>query len=491
MNMRDANPRKYVASTGQPIDLTARLAKHALATRYEDLPLDVVEAARDRLVDTLSCTLGGAMAPGNSAMLELLRSWGGTPQATVLAHGDRLPLHNAALMNAMMCRSFDFEVTGPEADGINAGRMVGHVCATTEPLALAVAEHTHASGRELLTAVVIGGDIAARMAVAHEFDFDRNFEVCGTANAIGATALAARLMGLNEAQLVNALGIVLHLMGGSFQSLWDGVDSFKLPGAMAASNAVLAVEMARRGFGGVHDALESPQGYFAMFGNKPEPERAIADLGQLYYAKGMHKLHPSCYGNHNPIEAALEIVQQHRFAVEEIESVVLDVPPNRVRHFLNQPMDAEDGHVRALFSIPFAIANVLLRREVQIAHYTAPLMHDAQLIALTRKVKLEPNLPLGLNQASRLTVTLKDGRCFTSARQVPLGWLKNPVQPEQVRAKFWRNVAHAQHTLAAQGRSLDRGRVQQALAQLEQLETLGDVSPLPALLVAPMSATKG
>jgi aconitate decarboxylase len=240
----------------------------------------------------------------------------------------------------------------------------------------------------------------------------------------------------------------------------------------------------------VHDALESPQGYFAMYGNKPEPERAVADLGRLYYAKGMHKLHPSCYGNHNPIEAALEIVQQHHFAAAEIESVVLDVPPNRVHHFLNQAMDAADGQARALFSIPFAIANVLMRREVQIAHYTAPLMHDPQLLALTRKVRLEPNLPLGRNQASRLTVKLKDGRSFTTARQVPLGWLENPVQPEQVRAKFWRNVEHAQHTLGAAGRRLDRSRIQQALAQLEQLESLDDVSPLPALLVAPLSETR-
>ena len=473
-----------VAQESARLGLVERLAEHALNTRFEDLSADVVEAARARLIDTLGCTLGGAMAPGNGAMLDLVRSWGGTAQATVLAHGDRVPLQHAALLNSMMCRSFDFEATGPEAEGINGGRMVGHVCATTEPLALAVAEHRQASGRELLTSVVIGGDIAARIAVAHEFDFDRNFEVCGTANAIGATALTARLMGLTAPELVNAFGIVLHLLGGSFQSLWDGVDSFKLPGATAASHAVLAVEMARRGFGGVRDALESPQGYFALFGNKPEPARVLADLGRLYYAKGMHKLHPSCYGNHNPIDTALEIVGQHAFGADEIDSVVLDVPPNRVRHFLNQPMRAEDGQVRALFSIPFAIANVLLRRCVRMEHYTAPLMHEPALLALTHQVRLEPTLPLGRNQASRLTVRLRDGRSFSAARQVPVGWAENPVGPDAVREKYWRNLDYAAHTLRQIGRKLDPARAASALEQLESLEALSDVSGLPALLVA-------
>ena len=141
---------------------------------------------------------------------------------------------NAAMMNSIMTRSFDFEVTGPEPEGANAGKMVGHVASTTEPAALSIAEYTGATGKEMIAAVVLGGDLAARIAVANDFSFDTSFEVCGTANAFGAAAIAGRLMHLDHAQMVNAFGILLNLLAGSFQGIWDGVHSFKLPGAMSA-----------------------------------------------------------------------------------------------------------------------------------------------------------------------------------------------------------------------------------------------------------------
>lgn len=451
------------------------IVDHALNTRFEDFPSDVVEAARLRLIDTLSCVVGGVHAGGNQAMLGLIRQWGGAAQATVLNHGDRVPLQHAALMNSLMARSFDFEVCGPEPEGVNVGKMVGHVCSTTEPTAMAVAEFTRASGQELLAAVILGGDIGARVAVADVFDFDKNFEVCGTANAMGATALVGRLLGASHQQLVDAYGILLHLMAGSYQSLWDGVDTFKLPGAMAASNAVVAVQMAMAGFRGVKDPLTSPLGYFAMYGNQSDPQRAFDGLGQVFYAKGMHKLHPSCYGNHNPIECALEIVQNHRFEPDDIESVELDVPPNRVKHFLNQPMGLEEAQPRSLFSIPYAIANVLVRRSVDIDHYTEPLIRDPRVVALSHRVQLVPRLPLGNNQASRLTVTLKDGRVLAQYRDAPRGWLVNPVTPAEVREKFWRNLAYSKQISREQG--------QQALDLLDRLEAVTDVSCLVPCLV--------
>lgn len=453
-----------------------QLADHVLSTRFEQFSDETIEAARLRLIDTMSCAVGGAFQSGNAAMLELVRSWGGTGQATILAHGDRVPLHNAAMMNSLQCRSFDFEVTGPEAEGINAGKMVGHVPSTTEPTAWSVAEFTRASGRELLTAVVIGGDIGARMAVAGDFDFRRLFEVCGTANAFGATALVGRLMGANHEQLVNAFGIVLNLMSGSFQSLWDGVDSFKLPGAMAASNSVLAVQLAMRGFKGIKDPLESPQGYLAQFVINPKTENLMADLGKVFYVKGMHKVHPSCYGNHNPIEEALELLQKHPFTIDDVEHVQLEVPPHRLGIFLNTPVNADDAQAKLLFSVPYALANVLTRREVRIEHYTTDNLQNKDILAWTHRIKMVPADDLTHGQESRLRIRLKNGQVLTATRKVPRGWLENPVGADEVRNKFWRNIEF--------GACVPTERATEALAMLDRLEALDDVSPLPALLTA-------
>jgi 2-methylcitrate dehydratase PrpD len=209
-----------------------------------------------------------------------------------------------------------------------------------------------------------------------------------------------------------------------------------------------------RGFKGVKDPLESRQGYFALYGNKPCPENAVADLGRVYYVQGMHKMHPSCYGNHNPIESALELVRSHDFDAADVEQISLQVPPHRVDMFLNQPVNADDSQPRLLFSIPYAIANVLLRKEVRIEHYTEENLRVPELLALTRKVRLVPNEQLTRNQQSRLG---------------------NLVGPDQVREKFWRNIDFSA--------TVSRDKAAKALSMLDRLEDLDDISPMALNLV--------
>ncbi|SOE97256.1 2-methylcitrate dehydratase PrpD [Burkholderia sp. D7] len=449
--------------------LIHQLARHIINTSYENLSADVVESAKLRLIDALSCSVGGHVAPSNDAFMNVFRSWGGAPQATVLGYGDKLPLPQAALMNCLSGRSFDFEVCGPSPEGVNEGKMVGHVCSTTDPTALSIGEFLGVSGKELIVAVVLGGDIGARIAVSEEFNFDQCFEVCGTANAFGALAVAARLMKLDEAQIVNAYGLLLHMVSGSYQSLWDGVDSFKLPGALAAYNAILSVQLSQAGFSGVKDALTSPLGYYHLFAYNPAPENLVAELGKIFYVKGMHKLHPSCYGNHNPIECALEIVGAHDFSSEDVELITLDVPPHRVKHFLNQSMNREDAQARSLFSIPFAIANAVVNKRVELEHYDSAQVYNPAVLALTERVKLQPAADLVKSQLSRLTVYLKDGRVFKAERnQLPLGWAENPISKAQVIDKYWRNIGFS--------RNVARDNAQRALDALNSLETLENVA---------------
>lgn len=454
--------------------LIQQLARHIIDTTYDDLSSELIEAAKLRLIDALSCSVAGHRAPSNDAFLNLYRSWGGAPQATLLGYGDKLPLPQAALINCLTGRSFDFEVCGPAPEGVNKGKMVGHVCSTTDPTALAVGEFLGSSGEELILAVVLGGDIGARLAVSEEFNFDKCFEVCGTANAFGAVAVVAKLMKLDEAQIVNAYGILLNMMSGSYQSLWDGADSFKLPGALAAYNAVTAVQLSVAGFGGVKDALQSRQGYYNLYSVNAYPECLVADLGKTFYAHGMHKLHPSCYGNHNPIECALDIVRAHNFVAEDIEQITMDVPPHRLVHFLNQTMTADDTHARSLFSIPYAVANVMLNKSVEIEHYTHEHAYNPVVMALTEKVKMLPATDL-TNHLTRLAVHLKDGRVFRAERnQLPLGWIENPVGKAQVIEKYWRNVHFAQ--------SLALGKAEQALQALLNLEQVENVACIAEIL---------
>ena len=457
-----------------------RIVGHVLDTRFEAFDENHVLAAEKRLIDAAGCALSGVDVEGNSAMVDLLRSWAGAEEVGVLGRSDRMPLAHAAMLTSLQTRSFDFEVTGPEPEGVNEGKMVGHVSSTTEPVALAVGEYVKASGRELLAAVILGGDVAARVSVANRFDFDKNFEVCGTSNAFGAVAVAGRLMGLDHDQLKNAYGILLNLMAGSFQGIWDGVHTFKLPGAMAAFNGILACQLSQRGFGGVRDALESRLGYFTMYTQESSPASMVADLGETFYVHGQHKLHPSCYGNHNPIECVLQLRADHDFEASQVLKVELDVPPNRLDHFLNQVPTAQDEQPKSLFTIPYGVANAVVRGRPELHHYVAPAIHDPEVLDLAGRVTLLPNLPAGNNQAGRMRIFLGDGTVLETERSAPVGWLRSPVPMDAIIDKFWRNVRF--------GATVPEVSAARALEDLQKLEDVVDVTSIVSALTAPANS---
>ena len=405
------------------VSIIDQLVSHVLDTPFEAFSEDDILAAKKRLIDALGCTVSGAGVSGNDAMLNLVRTLGSAPQASIVGSDEKLALPYAAMINSLQCRTFDFEVCGPEPEGSNAGKMVGHVGSTTEPTALSVGEFTHSSGRDLLAAVILGGDVAARISVANTFNFNADFEVCGTSNAFGATVVAARMLGLDHDQLRNAFGILLNLMAGSYQSIWDGVPSFKLPGAMAAFNGIFSCQLSVAGFAGVNDALESRLGYLHLYANDPQPAAMVADLGDTFYVRGQHKMHPSCYGNHNAIDCALTLKDEHRFDGDEVESVFVDVLPNRIDHFLNQVPTADDHQPKFLFSIPYSVANVLYRGRPELEHFSEPGIRDPRVWISPNGLNLRPHLPAGKTHACRVVVLLKDGRQFEYFRENPVGWI--------------------------------------------------------------------
>ncbi len=69
--------------------VTERLARFTLDLRLEDLPTQVIDAARLRILDTLAVTLAGSLEPCARIALEMAREVGGRPVATLTAFGDR------------------------------------------------------------------------------------------------------------------------------------------------------------------------------------------------------------------------------------------------------------------------------------------------------------------------------------------------------------------------------------------------------------------
>ncbi|MFC1870605.1 MmgE/PrpD family protein [Chloroflexota bacterium] len=455
------------------------LAGNVLETGFEAFSAENVAEAKNRIIDVVGCAIGGANASGNSILIDLVTGWGGKKEATILVHGHRVPAHNAAMVNSIMCRSYDYEVTGPQPEGEAEHSKTGHICGTTEHAALTVAEMKGSNGKELIAAVILGGDMAARVASAEDFDYDRSFNLSGTVNAFGAAAIAGRLWGLNQKQMLSAFGILLHEIAGSYQGHWDGDHTFKLSQGLSARNAIVAVELASKGFIGNKDALLSRRGYFAQYCKTYHPELLTKELGQVFYTRGKHKAYPCCYGNHTAIECCLQLLRQndiHSMNPEDVAEVILGVTANTCDRYLNQPFEMGDPQMRATFSLPYNVANVLLRGRTRLEHFTDEFLYDPGVLGLVQKVKLVPTTPPGKGLATDLKVKMKDGREFSAHVDGPRGLRDDPLTQDEITDKFWANVDFS--------KTVSRKKAEKALAMLENLEEIDTVGKIVQLLAA-------
>ena len=90
------------------MNATEKIIANIMETRFEFFSQDIVARAREEVIDTIGCILGGANDTGCPMLLELVREWGGNAESTILAHGLKVPSHYAAMVNAVMARSFDY-----------------------------------------------------------------------------------------------------------------------------------------------------------------------------------------------------------------------------------------------------------------------------------------------------------------------------------------------------------------------------------------------
>ena len=84
-----------------------------LEAQLEDVDAETVQNAKDRVLDTVGCLIGGAADPSNPELVKLVKDYGGRPQATILMYGGKVPAGNAAMVNCILCRSFDYEPVSP------------------------------------------------------------------------------------------------------------------------------------------------------------------------------------------------------------------------------------------------------------------------------------------------------------------------------------------------------------------------------------------
>ncbi|HZO96219.1 MAG TPA: MmgE/PrpD family protein [Gaiellaceae bacterium] len=420
-----------------------RLAEWTGALTFEEIPPEVVEAAKLHLLDTIGCGLAahalGVAGEGRAAMAEL----GGEQQSSVIGLDGALPAPNAAFANAMLCHGLDFDDTHSDS--------VAHVSAVVCPATIAAGEANGSSGRDVLAAIVGGNEVVTRVGMAASGAFHaRGFHPTAICGVFGAATAAARLAGSGPARTASALGIAGSFAGGLFAYLDDATPTKPMHPAWAAHGGLLAARLAALGAEGPPGVFENRFGVYYAFvgatGGEVDLDAQLGDLGSRWETPRIaFKPYPACHYIHGSLGATASLLPQ--VDAGEVEEIVVTVPEAAVPLVL-EPAGAKAAprsEYEAKFSLQYSTAAMLVHGRVGVRTYTEEEIADPRVLALAAKVRHETKEYASYPAAfpGGIRIRLRDGRTLEADAPYQLGGPENPMSADEVRAKFRENASLA------------------------------------------------
>lgn len=415
------------------MDATARyLSGYAASLDYRDLPRDTVHEARRRILDSVGCALGGFAAEPCRIARDLAPALEGRGAARILGTGQSTTPDVAAFVNTAMIRYLDCNDSFVSPGGGHPSDML--------PAVLAAAEVSGASGRAVITALVLAyeiyGQFAARFAT-REKGWDQGLFI-GPASACAA----GKVLGLPEEQLAHAMAmtVVSQVPLGQTRvgelSAWKGCAT-----AMAVRNGVFAALLARAGMEGPPEPFEGRYGLFEQvtgelpldgFGEaKAGVPFKLADTSIKYFPVQIH----------TQAGAAMALELRDEFDLGELEHIRIETYGVAVRNAAGEP-EKWDPKTRetADHSLPYVVAVALTDGVVTPRSFDGKRIQDPRLRPLMRRVEVSEDPRATHNypaqQQARMEIELRSGRRLTRAADYPKGHSCNPLSDSELEQKF-------------------------------------------------------
>ncbi len=461
---------------------TQTLAGWALGLSADDVPTPVVDAVTRHLTDGLGTALAAVRLGAAEPTLTVAAGLGGPPESTLLGRGLRVGAPAAALATGVLVHALDFDDT-------HAGGLV-HATAAVLPTVLAVGEQVGASGEEALLAAVLGYETVCRVAAAAPHAFHaRGLHATSVAGVIAAALVSARLMRLDAATTVHALGIAGSSAGGLLEFLATGASTKQLHPGLASHAGVLAARLAAAGADGPASVLEGERGlYAALAGTRVDADAVVAGLGERWEATRITiKPYPSCQLMHAVLDAAREVGPLDAPTLRSIESVAVTVHPDSADIVCEPDKVAPRTVYDAKFSLPWSLAALLVDGAVTLATYREDALARPELLKLARRVEVRVVATPGVaaDAPGRVVVRLSDGTTLEGAVPASSGTPDRPLDDEAFLVKLAGNVGapDAARALAAEVAVLPKAESLDAL-----VSRLAALAPRPAEATGPVDA---
>ncbi|HSU22690.1 MAG TPA: MmgE/PrpD family protein, partial [Variovorax sp.] len=370
--------------------------------------------AHRTFLNWLGCAVGAARHEAVEAALAAVQTLQPAPQASVLGRAEQVDIASAALLNGIASHTFDFDDTHLKTIIHPAGPVASAV--------LALAEHTGASGRVMLDALVLGIDVACRLGnTVYPEHYDRGWHITGTTGMFGAAAACARLLGLSADRTAMALGIAASQPVGLREQFGTMTKPFH-PGGAARAGLMSAL-MARHGFTASPRAIEAPRGWAQVVSTKHAWNEVTDELGERFEIS-FNSYKPFACGIviHPSIDACVQL-RGKGVKPEQVERIELRVHSLVLE--LTGKKTPRDG-LQGKFSVYHGCAVGLMYGRAGEEEFSDHVVNDAAVVALRDKVLA--SVDDSIDEASVLaTAVLKDGQRIEVRVDHAIGSLQNPL----------------------------------------------------------------
>jgi 2-methylcitrate dehydratase PrpD len=454
--------------------LASQVAEWVSQIRYEDLPRDVVDATKLRILDVIGLALAGAETQFGRSTIAVAKTMSPAGPSRIFGTGDAVAAPTAAFANAALSQALEYDDTHNES--------IVHMSSPAVAASLALADLLGApkrgreggrtvTGRELILSIAVANEISCRVGSVSSGQFHRRgFHPTGLFAPFGIAAGIGRILGLDAQRLAWAEGTAGSCAAGLLECWIDGTQTKYLHSGFAAQSGLTAALLAEAGVSGPPKIFE---GRFGLFASHLQDPAVMKNFGRISDGLGTHwesrnssfKPFPAAHVLHPYVSALLRLRGQGVRAadVARIECPVAEFNVSIVcEPAAEKCAPATQAHCRVC--LQYTMAEALYAGSLGKNAYSDAMRLNPEVLELARKVEyaVDPAFPGPGRFKGAVRVTLKDGRVFEEIEEYNRGSAENPMSDVELRAKFDDN---ASGFLSA----TQRDRLAREIAQAENL----------------------
>jgi len=445
------------------------LARFVSELKYESLPTEVIERAKDLILDQVGIMMACSTLPWSKMVYQYATDWGDCkPESTIIYYGGKTKVENAVFVNSTFGHGFEID------DAYIPGQ--SHPGCIVVPSALAMAEREHATGRDLILAVVAGYEVMGRInkAIAPSCLLKGFHAPTSVTGPFAAAMVAGKILDFDPDLMVNALSIAGSHASGLTEYSHGGGSVKRMHAGMAAHGGIRSALIAQKGITGPATILEGRHGFCQAFADGYNLSEITDNLGKdfrVVMGTGF-KAYCACGGMHPGIDALRNLAVRHDVRARDVATITLGINRQSIAHMNADITDLTS----AQFSAPFGLALTIIRGGNGFGDYTEETLHDPQILEMASRIKMELDAEVEKDfpakRSARVTVSMKNGTTYQEKVDYCKGLPQNPMSIEEFQAKF-RGMASVVS---------DKYRTEEIMKFVYRLEEVEDVSTLMSIL---------